>query len=147
MPSAPLPSVNAEYLKKNLLQFSVAQTQEEKSSYHPPSSLSASPPHPWSTYLINNLNLPPTSLPPLTLLSSLIVSWNLKVNLISRNPPPTPSHVLTRHILPSLSLLKLMPPKPKKIADVGTGGGFPGLPLSLVMPETRFTLIDSTKKN
>ena len=82
----------------------------------------------------------------LTTLSELIVDWNTKVNIISRNPPPTPSHVMERHIAPSVALLSMMPRNVKSVVDVGTGGGFPGLPLALCMAETDFVLCDSVGK-
>ncbi|GMI06654.1 hypothetical protein TrVE_jg921 [Triparma verrucosa] len=82
----------------------------------------------------------------LTTLSELIVDWNTKVNIISRNPPPTPSHVMERHIAPSVALLSMMPRNVKSVVDVGTGGGFPGLPLALCMTETDFVLCDSVGK-
>ena len=81
-----------------------------------------------------------------------IVEWK------SRQPPPTELHVLTRHVLPSIAMtmsrswnrhvLSVTEKKssPKRVADVGTGGGFPGLSLAIVSPDVQFTLIDSTTK-
>eukprot|EP00520_Triparma_pacifica_P013583 CAMPEP_0118662174 /NCGR_PEP_ID=MMETSP0785-20121206/16679_1 /TAXON_ID=91992 /ORGANISM="Bolidomonas pacifica, Strain CCMP 1866" /LENGTH=187 /DNA_ID=CAMNT_0006555677 /DNA_START=196 /DNA_END=756 /DNA_ORIENTATION=+ len=87
-------------------------------------------------------------------MADLLLDWNTKINLISRNPPPTKDHVLNRHILPSVSLLNtnilvdspLTPTSTIRVADVGTGGGFPGLPLAVSCPDCQFTLIDSVNK-
>ncbi len=105
-----------------------------------------------------SLGLPADTITRLDKLSDLVTEWNARINLISRSPPPTPLHVLSRHIAPSVSLLSLgegspLAIEPRKdgrrlrIADVGTGGGFPGLPLAISMRETAdFTLIDSVGK-
>lgn len=76
--------------------------------------------------------------------SNLICEWNSKINLISRKDI---SNLEIHHILHSLSILKFFNfPKGVEIIDVGTGGGFPGIPLSIMLPEIKFTLIDSIKK-
>jgi len=96
------------------------------------------------------------------MLSQLIVQWNESVNLISRKDC-TEDVVFGRHILPSLALVNLpnSPMNPthdddddyedkkigrKQIIDVGTGGGFPDLPLAIAYPQHRFLLVDSTGK-
>ena len=69
---------------------------------------------------------------------------NKKVNVISRNDI---QHLYIRHVLHSLSIAKIINFKPKtKILDVGTGGGFPGIPLAILFPKTEFLLIDSIAK-
>lgn len=76
--------------------------------------------------------------------SSLICEWNSKINLVSRKDI---SNLEIHHILHSLSILKFFNfPRGVEIIDVGTGGGFPGIPLSIMLPEIQFTLIDSIKK-
>ena len=107
------------------------------SAYVPPSGASS-----WS----KRVGIDAEKMRKLTNLSELIVDWNTKVNIISRNPPPTPSHVMERHIAPSVALLPMMPRNVKSVVDVGTGGGFPGLPLALCMTETDFVLCDSVGK-
>jgi 16S rRNA (guanine527-N7)-methyltransferase len=70
--------------------------------------------------------------------------WNEKINLISRKDT---EHLWVRHILHSLMIAKITQFLPgSHILDVGTGGGFPGLPLAILFPETQFTLTDSIHK-
>lgn len=71
-------------------------------------------------------------------------SWNEKINVISRKDI---DHINERHILHSLSIAKIIDFAPGTIVlDVGTGGGFPGIPLAILFPETQFLLIDSIGK-
>jgi len=77
-------------------------------------------------------------------LQDLYFSWNEKVNLISRKDI---EHLYTRHVLHSLGIVKIITFKPgTRILDVGTGGGFPGIPLAIMFPDANFLLIDSTRK-
>ena len=77
-------------------------------------------------------------------LGKLYNYWNEKINLISRKDI---SYVYLRHILHSLSICKFISFLPEeKIMDVGTGGGFPGIPLAIMFPDANFTLVDSRGK-
>ena len=70
--------------------------------------------------------------------------WNGKINLISRKDIDS---LYEKHILHSLSIAKIIDFRPgTKILDVGTGGGFPGIPLAILFPSCHFVLIDSIGK-
>ena len=78
------------------------------------------------------------------LLGTLYPEWNDKINVISRVDI---DQLYTRHILHSLAIAKFnLIDQSQNILDVGTGGGFPGIPLAIMYPEKRFTLIDSIGK-
>ena len=78
------------------------------------------------------------------LFEKLFKNWNNKVNLISRKDI---DFLFERHICYSLAITFFFKLKAKtKILDVGTGGGFPGIPLAIFFPEVHFALIDRTEK-
>ncbi|MEO0625417.1 MAG: 16S rRNA (guanine(527)-N(7))-methyltransferase RsmG [Bacteroidota bacterium] len=77
-------------------------------------------------------------------LGELYTDWNSKINVISRKDI---DQLYLRHILHSLAIAKWMIFKPEaQILDLGTGGGFPGIPLAIFFPQTQFHLIDGTGK-
>ena len=77
-------------------------------------------------------------------LEELYHDWNAKINVISRKDI---DELYVKHILHSLGIAKVMNFEPKAtVLDVGTGGGFPGIPLAILFPETRFYLIDVIAK-
>lgn len=79
-----------------------------------------------------------------TNLQDLYRDWNLKINVVSRKDI---DELYLRHVLHSLGIAKVQTFLPKaSILDVGTGGGFPGIPLAILHPETNFHLVDSIGK-
>ena len=77
-------------------------------------------------------------------LPNLYKEWNSRINVISRRDI---DNVMIHHVLHSLSIAKVIAFSPNThILDVGTGGGFPGIPLAIMFPQTNFSLIDSIGK-
>ena len=89
-------------------------------------------------------NLTATQLDQFSKLKELYKDWNLKINVVSRKDI---EELYLRHVLHSLGIAKVIQFKPEsKVLDVGTGGGFPGVPLAILFPETQFHLVDSIGK-
>jgi 16S rRNA (guanine527-N7)-methyltransferase len=89
-------------------------------------------------------NLTSTQIEQFEQLKALYEDWNAKINVISRKDI---DELYTRHVLHSLGIAKVQPfEQGTFVLDVGTGGGFPGIPLAILFPETRFYLIDVIAK-
>jgi len=77
-------------------------------------------------------------------LQELYEDWNSKINVISRKDM---DEFYVHHVLHSLAIAKVMEFQPgTKVLDIGTGGGFPGIPLAILFPEAQFHLVDSIGK-
>ncbi len=77
-------------------------------------------------------------------LYDLYIDWNSKINVISRKDI---TNLYEHHVLHSLGIAKFIRFVPEtEVMDVGTGGGFPGIPLAIIFPEVRFHLVDSIGK-
>ena len=80
----------------------------------------------------------------LAALYDLYTDWNSKINVISRKDI---TNLYEHHVLHSLGIAKVMQFRPETtVMDLGTGGGFPGIPLAILFPETHFHLVDSIGK-
>ena len=89
-------------------------------------------------------NLSDVQLKQFEALQGLYEDWNSKINVISRKDIES---LYLHHVLHSLSIAKLVTFKEgSKILDIGTGGGFPGVPLAILFPEVKFHLVDSINK-
>jgi 16S rRNA (guanine527-N7)-methyltransferase len=89
-------------------------------------------------------NLSETQIAQFERLQALYEDWNSKINVISRKDM---DQFYVHHVLHSLGIAKVMAFQPgTKVLDIGTGGGFPGIPLAILFPETHFHLVDSIGK-
>lgn len=89
-------------------------------------------------------NLSPAQKTHFTQLFELYKDWNEKINVISRKDI---QNLYINHVLHSLAIAKIVSFRPEAtVLDVGTGGGFPGIPLAILFPDTQFHLVDSIGK-
>lgn len=78
-----------------------------------------------------------------SLYADLLLEWNKKINLTAIT---NPEDIVIKHFLDSLSIAHLIPDKARTLIDVGTGAGFPGIPLKIINEHLRVTLLDSLDK-
>lgn len=91
----------------------------------------------------NGFNPEPARAERLAYFAKLVAEKNQKVNLISRRDIDS---IIEKHVFISAYITKYVPEKVTKFLDIGTGGGFPGIPLSIMRPDLRGVLVDSTSK-
>ena len=96
-----------------------------------------------SFYWDNAFNPDPAKIERLAYFAELVAEKNEKVNLISRKDVES---IIENHIFLSSYITKYLPEKCTHFLDIGTGGGFPGIPLAIMRPESKGVLIDSTGK-
>ena len=90
-----------------------------------------------------NIDLTKEQITKFEILAQELLEWNKKTNLTGIKEK---SEIYLKHFLDSLSSLKVISQNTKSIADVGSGAGFPGLPLAIVLPNTKITMIESVGK-
>jgi 16S rRNA (guanine527-N7)-methyltransferase len=89
-------------------------------------------------------DLSPEQIQQFEALEGLYQNWNAQINVISRKDT---DHFYERHVLHSLAIAKIVQFLPgSSVLDIGTGGGFPGIPLAILFPEVQFHLVDSIGK-
>lgn len=99
---------------------------------------------PTSDLLLHHFSLTPRQQMQFAQLGPLYAEWNEKINVISRKDI---DNMYVNHVLHSLGIAKVQAFQPgARILDVGTGGGFPGIPLAILFPDTEFHLVDSIGK-
>jgi 16S rRNA (guanine527-N7)-methyltransferase len=122
---------------------------EDGSSFSTSSDFAIDPTSPKAKEIMNHLGLTTVQHTQLAALAVLVVDWNERINLISRRDC-CKEVVFGRHIIPSLAPLGLKEnpiiQDKQRVVDVGTGGGFPGLPLAIAYPNVDFLLVDSVGK-
>jgi 16S rRNA (guanine527-N7)-methyltransferase len=89
-------------------------------------------------------NLSPTARAQFEQLLPLYTEWNAQINVISRKDI---EQLYIRHVIHSLAIHKFIQMAPgSRVLDIGTGGGFPGIPLAIMLPDVEFVLVDSVGK-
>ena len=93
-----------------------------------------------------NINISEKQLGSFQLYSEQLIKWNTRFNITSIT---SPEEIQIKHFLDSITLLKIIPnsiPIPVSLIDIGSGGGFPGIPLKIMLPQINVTLLEATGK-
>ena len=90
----------------------------------------------------SNIEIDDTTLSKIEKYHDLLMDWNTRLNLISRNDR---NHIIENHFLDSLAPLNMIP-KRCRLIDIGSGAGFPGIPLAIFRPDAYITLLESVHK-
>jgi 16S rRNA (guanine527-N7)-methyltransferase len=146
LPAHPLSKKNA-HTSRTIQELSSSSDEELFSTS---TSFAMEPGSAEAKRILNKLGLSDAQCQQMQALAELVVDWNGRINLVSRKDCNVPV-VFGRHILPSLAPLGLddsiiQNSDNQRVADVGTGGGFPGLPLAIAYPNVQFLLVDSVGK-
>ena len=91
----------------------------------------------------HNIDVGPKMLKHFKTYLSLLTLWNLKFNLTAINEP---EEIWRKHFLDSLTVLLALPKDARRVIDIGSGAGFPGLPIAIVRPNLDITLLEATGK-
>ena len=90
----------------------------------------------------SNIDIDPTSVLKIEKYYDVLIEWSAKFNLVSHNDR---EHIIENHILDSLGPLNMIPAQ-CRIIDIGSGAGFPGIPLAIMRPDSHVTLLESVHK-
>lgn len=90
-----------------------------------------------------HIQLEDTALEKFDVYAKMLIEWNEKINLTAIKEP---QEIVTKHFVDSLTLNMVLPKTPLRLIDVGTGAGFPGVPITILQPEIKLTLLDSLNK-
>ena len=89
------------------------------------------------------ISLDKTTVDKFSVYANMLIDWNERMNLTAITRP---DEIVCKHFADSLSILSLLPEGVSSLIDVGTGAGFPGVPIAIMRPDIKVTLLDSTNK-
>ena len=92
----------------------------------------------------SGMDVPPKAMTQFRIYEQMLISWNQRMNLIARGDE---AKIVSRHFLESIGWLKIHSfSADERIVDIGTGAGFPGLPMAIIRPDLKISLVDSNRK-